>query len=172
VAVRRLAWHPCQSAAGRPFIVRSRSSEIAPSREKRVSKRAGFELPATIAAFSVSRTKVRIRRAKAGDKRTKLADGNGLYLEVRPRWPITAARMPARSSVLASNIRTVRRAAPNHPNRRRSTRCARRLAPAGRVLNGHCLDVKFAEHATNFGWSFKPTASIRSTIAIPDHAGR
>jgi hypothetical protein len=46
------------------------------------------------------------------------------------------------------------------------------LARVDRVLNGHCLDVKFAEHATNFGWSFNPTASIRSTIAIPDHAGR
>ncbi|UEP46936.1 Arm DNA-binding domain-containing protein [Burkholderia ambifaria] len=50
-----------------------------------IEAEGSFRLPTTIPVFfTVPRTDVKIRQAKAGNKPTKITDGNGLYLEVRP----------------------------------------------------------------------------------------
>ncbi|WP_053059943.1 tyrosine-type recombinase/integrase [Burkholderia pyrrocinia] len=53
--------------------------------KKRVTKRASFQSSNDDTRFfTAPLTDVKIRQAKAGDKPTKLADGNGLYLLVNP----------------------------------------------------------------------------------------
>ncbi len=84
--VRRFAWNPCQSGVGRPFIVRFRSSEVASSREKR---RITSTIQRRYAFFTVPLIDIRIRRAKADNKPTKLTGGNGLYLLVKPSGSTT-----------------------------------------------------------------------------------
>ncbi|WP_354167339.1 Arm DNA-binding domain-containing protein [Burkholderia sp. 567] len=82
MVVRRFAWNPCQSGIKCPFIVCLRSSRIAAS----VAKSGGdFESSNDeTRLFTVPLTDVKIRQAKAGNKRTKLTEGNGLYLLVKP----------------------------------------------------------------------------------------
>ncbi|WP_175769111.1 tyrosine-type recombinase/integrase [Burkholderia cenocepacia] len=97
--------NPCQSGTLRPPAVRSRSLGIAPGRKKRAS----FEIfRDDTRFFTAPLTDIKIRQAKAGNKPTKLTDGNGLFLrcvrQVR-RSGVTGTGLPGRkTSSRSANI--------------------------------------------------------------------
>jgi len=82
VVVRRFAWNPCQSGIKCPF---HRLLAVVGNRGERSKKRVRFESSNDdTRLFTVPLTDVKIRQAKAGNKPTKLTNGNGLYLLVNP----------------------------------------------------------------------------------------